>query len=460
MPIVSLLRAKKRFAKKIQILLNTTIFSSDLIIENDLSLDEQTWRNYFLYQRLPLVIGIALFCVASFALLSLSIRECTNGSELCESYNLVIEAAIAICLIGCLALHRSKFGKNHPGVVFIGTSWSITLVDQILLTLVGAANEQVWFWTLVFLTQAIFIPVRWRLHLLSQLGVLIYFFVVNIGMGLVEARTLSYLPTVPIYIAWICLICNLGVYLYERLKSAELESRREIQLFLHAVSHDLRNPVTGMVLTLNSLLENHRHAQPESDLVPVPRRVIERMIQGSDRQLNLIDSLLEIYGNKVQGFAIKLESLQLSYLVADLITELEPLISKNRAAITNYISDELPLIQGDPHQLWRVLQNLIANALNHNPPGVNLTISAEAIENKGEQKFIRCQIQDDGVGMSFQQCQQLFKRYFQGYGKRCNVNLGLGLYLCRQIINAHGGEIGVISNPGSGTTFWFTLLIK
>ena len=460
MSIVRILRTKKRVGEQIQLLLNTTVFSPDLITKNDFSLDEQNWRNYFLYQRLPLVIGIAFFCVASFALLSLSIHECTNASELCESYNLVIEAAIAIYLIGCLALHRSKFGKNHPGVVFLATSWSITLVDQILLTLVGAANEQVWFWTLVFLTQAIFIPVRWRLHLISQLGVLVYFFVVNVGMGLVEARTLSYLPTVPIYIAWICLICNLGIYLYERLKSAELESRREIQLFLHAVSHDLRNPVTGMVLTLSSLLENHRHAQPESDTVPVPRRVIERMIQGSDRQLNLIDSLLETYGNKVQGLAIKLQPLQLSSLVADLIAELKPLISKNRATISNYISDELPLIQGDPHQLWRVLQNLIANAFNHNPPGVNLTISAKAIKEKSEKKFIRCQIQDDGVGMSSQQCQQLFKHYFQRYSKQRNVSLGLGLYLCRQIINAHGGKIGVISNPGSGTTFWFTLLIK
>ncbi len=396
----------KGFIKKIEQFFKTTFFAADLFSENNFSLDEQTWRNSFLYQRLPLVIWIALFCVVSFALLSLSIRECTNDSELCESYNLVIEAAIAICLIGCLALHSSKFGKNYPGVVFLATSWSITLVDQILLTLVGAANEQVWFWTLVFLTQAIFIPVRWRLHLLSQLGILAYFFGINVGMGLVEARTLSYLPTVPIYIAWICLVCNLGVYLYERLKSAELKSRREIQLFLHAVSHDLRNPVTGIVLTLSSLLDNS-NSQPESDLVPVPRRVIEKMIQGSDRQLDLIDSLLETYSNKVQGLVLKLQPLQLSSLVADLIAELGSLISKNRATITNHISDDLPLIQGDPHQLWRVWHNLIANALNHNPPGVNLTLSAKAIEDKSERRFIRCQIQDDGVGMSSQQCQQL-----------------------------------------------------
>ncbi len=103
---------------------------------------------------------------------------------------------------------------------------------------------------------------------------------------------------------------------------------------------------------------------------------------------------------------------------------------------------------------------MIANALNHNPPGVNLTLTAKAIEDKGEKKFIRCQIQDDGVGMSSQESQQLFERYFQGYGKRRNVSLGLGLYLCRQIINAHGGEIGVISNLGTGSTFWFTLPMK
>jgi len=70
---------------------------------------------------------------------------------------------------------------------------------------------------------------------------------------------------------------------------------------------------------------------------------------------------------------------------------------------------------------------------------------------------MRCSVADNGVGMSQQQCERLFELYFRGDQKRQSVGLGLGLYMCRQIITAHGGEISVRSRPGKGAIFWFTL---
>jgi signal transduction histidine kinase len=67
---------------------------------------------------------------------------------------------------------------------------------------------------------------------------------------------------------------------------------------------------------------------------------------------------------------------------------------------------------------------------------------------------------DDGVGMTQQQSDHLFNLYSRGRDQRRSLSLGLGLYMCRQIITAHGGEIGVISSPGQGATFWFTLPIQ
>jgi signal transduction histidine kinase len=72
-------------------------------------------------------------------------------------------------------------------------------------------------------------------------------------------------------------------------------------------------------------------------------------------------------------------------------------------------------------------------------------------------KMILCVVQDDGVGISPEQCEHLFELYVRGSRSRQSVGLGLGLYLCRQIIGAHGGKIGVISTPGAGAIFWFTL---
>ncbi|NJR61251.1 MAG: sensor histidine kinase, partial [Cyanobacteria bacterium CRU_2_1] len=102
-----------------------------------------------------------------------------------------------------------------------------------------------------------------------------------------------------------------------------------------------------------------------------------------------------------------------------------------------------------------VYQNLIANALKHNPPRLTLTLDAQLEEN-----WIRCTVTDDGIGISSEQCDKLFNPYFRGSQKPKSVGLGLGLYLCQQIIQAHGGEIGVQSQIGEGTTFWFTLPVS
>ncbi|MEG3849476.1 sensor histidine kinase, partial [Microcoleus sp. herbarium19] len=71
--------------------------------------------------------------------------------------------------------------------------------------------------------------------------------------------------------------------------------------------------------------------------------------------------------------------------------------------------------------------------------------------------MICCTVEDDGAGILPEQCEHLFDLYVRGYQSRHSVGLGLGLYLCRQIIAAHGGEIGAISSPGAGAIFWFTL---
>jgi signal transduction histidine kinase len=99
-----------------------------------------------------------------------------------------------------------------------------------------------------------------------------------------------------------------------------------------------------------------------------------------------------------------------------------------------------------------VFENLITNALHHNPPGVNLTLNAHI-----ESDMIRLMLQDDGVGMASEVSDRIFERYSRGTQSRHSTGIGLGLYLCRQIITAHGGQIGVDSTPGNGSTFWLTL---
>lgn len=253
-------------------------------------------------------------------------------------------------------------------------------------------------------------------------------------------------------------------------RTAQLQQRnRELQelnqmkdLFLHAVTHDLRTPVMGSLLVWKNLLSapapGAGGSQPPA--IPVARSILERMVQGSERQLKLINSLLDVHASEVRGIALQREPVRLGELVESIVEDFQPLLAKNQATLRNRVPADLPVVSADSGQLWRVFENLIANALHHNPPGLSLTVTAAVERGKGEQsdsQMIRCALQDNGVGMSEDQCEELFELYARGSQTRRSTGLGLGLYLCRQIIAAHGGKIGVISSPGAGATFWFTL---
>ncbi|MEH2350116.1 MAG: ATP-binding protein [Nostoc sp.] len=550
----------------------------------------RVWRNRFLWQRLRLWLWLALICLLSFTVRDiygffLPLKELESLPEVLRTQRFVINTAMLLSILVCFALHKTKLGRNRPDLLFLGSSWAISLASQLFATLRGFALPDPIGWSLLFLSQAILMPVCWIVHLLSQVGVLVYYFGVNTALGLktpVPEHPEIYSVTFLLYIFWFCAICDIGVYLYDRLQRSEFYARQELEsayqklkvaetkyrtifenavegifqsssdgryitanpalariygyslaeevtanstdieqlyvdpnrraefvrlmekygsiaefesqiyrrdgsivwisekayavrdeqgkllyyeglieditqrkqteaelrVFFHAVSHDLRNPVLGTLMVLRNLL-----AHPEEN-ISISRSILERMIQSSDRQLNLINSLMEAHVSEIQSVVLQRQPVQLLTVVEAAIADLEPLLEQNQAKLINLVSADLPLVNADPTQLWRVFSNLIVNALKHNPPGLQLTINATC-----EGEMIYCTVSDNGVGISQQQSARLFDLYFRGASIRNSVSLGLGLYLCKQIINAHGGEIGVDSALDAGATFWFTLPI-
>ncbi|MHC5594736.1 MAG: sensor histidine kinase, partial [Nostoc sp.] len=188
--------------------------------------------------------------------------------------------------------------------------------------------------------------------------------------------------------------------------------------------------------------------------IPISRSIIERMIQGNDRQLTMINSLLEINSCEKQGIDIKPEPVQLSSLLGGTLAHLEPMLAQNQANLKNLVPADLPLVMADGTRLQKVLVNLITHSLHNNPPGLNFTLSATV-----EAGMIRTQIQDDGVTMSKVECDRLFDLHVRDPQDCCSTSIGLKMYLCRKVLKAHGGKIGVISNRKRGLTFWFTLPI-
>lgn len=232
----------------------------------------------------------------------------------------------------------------------------------------------------------------------------------------------------------------------EKLRTLETELRQQLNLFLHAVSHDLRNPVIGTSMVLNNL-----NAQP-GEAIAIPRSVLHRMIDSNHRQLELINSLIDTHAAEIWGITLHCQNIALRELAESAIADLQPLIDRENTLLKNLISPNLPPLYVDSLQVARVYQNLIANALKHNPPGLILTLKAQPISG-----WLNCSVSDNGVGISPEQCEKLFNPYFRGSPKTKSVGLGLGLYLCQQIVQAHGGTISVKSQLGQGTTFCFTL---
>ncbi|MEJ1934221.1 PAS domain-containing sensor histidine kinase [Nostoc sp. NIES-2111] len=574
---------------------------------------QQEWqviRHRFLWQRLHLWLWLVLGCLLSFTLrdvydLFFPLQEFHLLPQVMRTQRLIINAAMLLSLLVCFALRKTSFGHRHPGILFLGSSWSLSLASQLFATLKGFALPDTTGWSLLFLSQATFMPVRWSLHLVCQLGVLVYYFGVNTVLRLstpLPEHPEIYNVSFILYIFWFCVICDLGVYLYDRLQRSEFYARKELEsandklrlaeakyrsifenaiegifqsspdgryitanpalariygytspeevtakftdiehqlyvdpkrraefvrlmeesglapefesqiyrqdgsivwisekayavrdeqgkllyyeglveditqrkqaqealrVFFHAVSHDLRNPVLGTVMVLRNLLheevggvkdggdgEKIAPVNSNQSSIPVPRSILERMVQSSDRQLNLINSLLEAHIGEVQGLSVQCQPVQLPGVVEGAIADLEPMLVDNETTLTNLITADIPLVNADPTQVWRVFSNLIVNAIKHNPPGLEITINAVP---QGE--MIYCTVKDNGSGISQQQSDRLFDLYYSGGSIRNSLSLGLGLYLCKQIITAHGGDIGVKSDSQKGATFWFTFPI-
>ena len=218
------------------------------------------------------------------------------------------------------------------------------------------------------------------------------------------------------------------------------QENEQLKLMVQTVSHDLRNPVVGLSMMLQSMLILE---QPEYTLY---RQELEQMLSSCQRQQSLIDSLMQAPQTS------QAEGVSLSQLIDDLLLDWQLRLYQHQVELETNIDRNLPKVAIKPTQLWRVLENLVANALKYNHASVKLTIKAFQ-----DGELVRCIVADDGVGLEPSQCRDLFEPHTRGTNK--GNGAGLGLYICRCLIEAHGGQIGVKSNLGQGSCFWFTVPI-
>ncbi|MBD1945660.1 HAMP domain-containing histidine kinase [Coleofasciculus sp. FACHB-712] len=215
---------------------------------------------------------------------------------------------------------------------------------------------------------------------------------------------------------------------------------------LQAVTHDLRTSTMGMLMILRTL------QQSSGEKISLSRTTLERMIESNDRTLTLINSVSEKLDSEPRQIPLQCQPLLLQQILESIFIKYQDKLMRNKVNLNNLIINRPLEINADPSQVQKVVEQLLLNAIKHNPPGVKIDLNATV-----EQGMLRFSITDNGIGMDQKQLLSLFHLYARNLHNPHLTGIGLGSYLCRQIIQAHGGEIGVSSQPKAGTTVWFTL---
>lgn len=233
----------------------------------------------------------------------------------------------------------------------------------------------------------------------------------------------------------------------------ELErSNKELEDFAFVASHDLQEPLRKIRAFGDRLV-----AKFSSDLGEQGQDYIRRMQAASARMSQLIEDLLAF--SRVTTQQKPFATVDLNTVVDDVIQDLEHAIMDRQGVID---IGALPTIEGDESQLRQVFANLISNSLKFTEAGVKprINIKAENLVNDSQEEIAAITITDNGIGFDEQYKERIFNLFQRLHGKGEYPGTGIGLALCKKIINRHSGDISVKSQLGVGTEFTLQLPLK
>ncbi len=226
--------------------------------------------------------------------------------------------------------------------------------------------------------------------------------------------------------------------------SAQLEASNErLEQFAYAASHDLEEPLR-MITSYLRLLERRYGDDLDDDA----EEFIDYAVDGAERMKEMIDALLEY--SRVETRGDPLEPVDLEEVLEAVTKNLELQLDEHDVTIEH---GELPRVLGDRKQLRHVFQNLLSNAVEYNDDGrPHVQVSASPIDSKW------CvSVSDEGIGIPADKHEDVFEVFQRLHTHEEHAGTGIGLALCKRIVERHSGEIWVDSKSGEGATFSFTL---
>ena len=217
--------------------------------------------------------------------------------------------------------------------------------------------------------------------------------------------------------------------------------------FVSVISHELKTPVALIKGYADTLLREDACWDPET-----MQESLTVIVEEAERLNQLIDNLLDASRLQAGVLPLEMDEVALETLAGRVATRFRTQTQVHEIAV-NFPPD-FPVVEGDPGRLEQVLNNLVSNAIKYSPQGGLIEISGRALPNEA---FVT--VSDQVVGIPFEEQPRVFERFYRGARERGQrtPGAGLGLYLVKAIVEAHGGRVWVESNPGGGTAFSFAI---
>nr|WP_088830181.1 ATP-binding protein [Paenibacillus tyrfis] len=307
-----------------------------------------------------------------------------------------------------------------------------------------------------------FAPVVWFLVLLGrkvarndQDALFLLFAAMSIGSSIAWGYTAVVSVYYPIDI--IAAIICFSAYWFKRFfRNAEENAKLNEQLrasdklkdqFLANTSHELRTPLHGILNIARTVAAKEKHAMDRASF-----ENMELLITISRRMSQLLDDLLDVAQLQDKRIVLQKEPLRIQAVASGVAGMLRFITDSKPVQLKMEIADRVPPVWADEKRLVQILFNLVHNALKYTDEGT-VVISAET---RGE--LVVVQVSDSGIGMDEETQARIFLPYEQGpHGRSGSGGIGLGLSICKQLVELHGGELTVRSEPGRGSVFGFAL---
>lgn len=229
------------------------------------------------------------------------------------------------------------------------------------------------------------------------------------------------------------------------LKSAS-EERAKRKAYLAKVVHELRTPLT-CINGVIALLEQ----QVLGELNEEGRKMVPQLKQTCTRMARLVDEIMDLEKLRSGKIALNRISIDITEIINQVVSTMKP-IAENRTIVVK--SKKLSSV-ADADRIAQILTNLLANAIKNSP---DASIIVVKVAQAGS--FIKVSVTDQGTGISEDMLERIFDLYEQIESLSNNQGWGVGLALCKELVTAHKGQIGVTSKLGSGSCFWFTIPIE